>query len=154
MYKYYLLDEWADAGRYFQNYELIAFEKFNERKEITNETVYANACGYVLLRNPLTEKDILNCNLANAGIVNRNTKLKNLPENLIENIKTDINNFYKKVGNNHKMDKETFIRFYGEFSLDDLYRMIPVIANKYALVADKDKTMIEKILDTNSTLSV
>lgn len=157
MYKYYSLERPISLGTYPRNRDnpMIAFENFEDNLRCTkvmvtdNDKVF-NAWGYMIFKNPLTKKDIVDYELGDAGAIPRNTKINTLPLALRDEILNEINKFYDKAGSNFRMTKEGFDDMYGSFSLEDFHKMMPGIANKYHFINDKDKSALEKLMDGNT----
>lgn len=165
MYKYYSLERPISIGTYPKNKDnkMIAFENYENdnqcvKKEICDSNVSIinnifSAWGYLLFEKPLTDKEISDYELADAGLVKKETKISELPLDLQEDLRTEINQFYNVEMTDSKpyrMSREAFSSFYNSFTLNDFNKMIPIISKKYALVSEKEKTPIEQFLDSGA----
>lgn len=160
MYKYYSLERPVSIGTYPKNpkNKLLAFENFEKDNQCVKQLVRDNdmcfnAWGYLLFEKPLTDKEIKDYELGDAGEVNRFTKVTDLPRNLQDEIMGEINNsctsFKKGTNKIFRMNREAFLDIYGSFSLDDFQKMMPKLSKKYSLISEKDKSPLEKLMDGN-----
>jgi len=137
---------------------MIAFENFENnsrciKKEICDSNNIFMAWGYLLFEKPLTDKEISDYELGDAGLVKKETKISELPLDLQEDLRTEINQFYNVEMTDtkpYRMSREAFSSFYNSFTLNDFNKMIPVVSKKYALVSEKEKTPIEQFLDSGA----
>ena len=79
--------------------EIEAFENFENnsqciKKEICDSNNIFMAWGYLLFEKPLTDKEISDYELGDAGLVKKETKISELPLDLQEDLRTEINQFY------------------------------------------------------------
>lgn len=88
-------------------------------------------------------------NLYDPEIVDRHTKLCQLPEDIAEILCNEINNTYIKIGSSYRTDINYIKSFYRFFSLEDLHKMMPLISKKWHFVSDKEKTPLEKLFEEN-----
>ncbi len=160
MYKYYSLERPISIGTYPKNKDnkMIAFENFENnsrciKKEICDSNNIFMAWGYLLFEKPLTDKEISDYELGDAGLVKKETKISELPLDLQEDLRTEINQFYNVEMTDtkpYRMSREAFSSFYNSFTLNDFNKMIPAVSKKYALVSEKEKTPIEQFLDSGA----
>lgn len=160
MYKYYSLERPVSIGTYPKSSDnkMIAFENFENDNQCIKKTIRDNdktfnAWGYLLFEKPLSAKEVNDYELGDAGLVKKETKLIDLPFDLQESLRFEINKFYnvEVEGTDrqpYKMNRDVFIDFYKNFSLDDFNKMIPSIAKKYAFINEKEKTPMEQFLDS------
>lgn len=137
MYKYYSLERPVSIGTFPKSCNLIAFKNFESsdtlvKKEVIDGDKTYNAWGYLLTENPLSHKEAYDYELADAGKVVAETKINDLPDDLQENIRYQINRYYKKVSSGFQMVKAAFDDIYGKFTLDDFCKMMPDIADMFA----------------------
>lgn len=160
MYKYYSLERPISIGTYPKtpSNPMIGFENFENnnqcvKKEVRDGEKCFKAWGYLLFKQPLSEKEISDYELGDAGSVSRNTHLIDLPRSIQDEILDTINTFYQmnEITPNHfKMNREGFVDVYGNFSLDDVNKMMPRISHKYSFINEKDKNPLEKLMDGNT----
>lgn len=137
MYKYYSLERPVSIGTFPKNCKLIAFKNFESsdslvKKELNDNGKRYNAWGYLLTENPLSHKEVDDYELADAGKVVAETKINDLPDDLQEDIRYQINRYYKKISSEFQMVKAAFDDIYGTFTLDDFCKMMPDIAVMFA----------------------
>lgn len=156
MYKYYSLERPVSLGTYPKSKDnpMMAFENFEDnfrciKMSVVDKDKTFKAWGYMIFPHPLTDKEIHDYELGDAGAIPRDTKVITLPMQLKENLLYEINGFYKKAGQNFRMTMEGFEDMYGTFNLEDFQKMMPNIANKYHFINEKDKSPLEKLVDGN-----